>query len=313
MINMKIKLPTILLSFTLVTLFGFNVGQEVELTNFLNGRANPDFLKYTKNIHTLLPKGTTGEVLEVKKFSTGNSGIKMKINGGPKNGESYWVYYNKASPAIALFNKKTNKLVEPDEAHATEAKVRLIKPTFASRDLSEQAVIETAKEATSLLTSKKISESTTGQNNNGCPPDTNLSKQSLNSTSEDDYKETDFVEPYRDTPRKFQNHYLSCTQVSGNTWSTCKRNGAIDTFQLANGGPNKIIATNEYYINRTFEFDFDDRAKSDMKLMVIDAPDDTTSHINYSIMLFFPRSVLPSIKKEGNELTVTLPNKEIVK
>jgi len=50
-----------------------------------------------------------------------------------------------------------------------------------------------------------------------------------------------------------------------------------------------------------------------MKLLVSDAPDDTTSHITYSAMVFLPRKILPSIKRIDNELIVTLPTKEIVK
>ncbi|MBC7539624.1 MAG: hypothetical protein H7281_12445 [Bacteriovorax sp.] len=310
---MKNKLPTILLCLSFSTLFGFDVGQEVELTSFLNGRANPDFLKFTDNIKTQLPKGTTGEVMEVKKFNTGNSGIKMKVNGGAKNGETYWVYYNKEDPAIELTDKKTKTVVTPEEAKINETKAITLRTVAASRDLGEHAVIETAKEAVVLLDKKEISKATAAQNNKDCPPDANISKQSLSQTGEGAYKETDFVGPFRETPRKLEDYFPGCNSVDNNPWETCKYKGAVEEFKLTNGGPNKIVTANEYYINRSFEFQFDDRARSDMKMMVVDAPDDTTSHTTYSIMLFFPRSVLPSIKKEGNELTVTLPNKEIVK
>ncbi|MBC7427811.1 MAG: hypothetical protein H7336_04305 [Bacteriovorax sp.] len=310
---MKNKLPTILLSLSLATLFGFDVGQEVELTTFLNGRANPDFLKYTKNIQTNLVKGTAGKVLEVKKFSSGNAGIKMKITGGAKNGETYWVYYNKANPSLALTGKKSKKEVTPEAAQPNEARALITRNVAASRDLGEHAVIETARQAKALLESKQIGDSTSAKNNKDCPPEENISKQTLSQTGEESYKETDFVAPFRDTPRKIDDYFPSCAQIDNNPWETCRYKGAVEEFKLTNGGSNNIVKNNEYYINRTFEFQFDDRAKSDMKVMVVDAPDDTTSHTTYSIMLFFPRSILPSIKKEGNELTVTLPNKEIVK
>ena len=311
---MKNKLPSILLGLSLVTLFGFDVGQEVELTTFLNGRANPNFLKYTKNVQTLLDKGTTGEVLEVKKFGSGNSGIKMKVNGGKKNGETYWVYYNKENPGIKLTDKNSKKEVTPEVVTvAVKADATLIRSMSASRDLGEHAVIEAAKEAVTVLNTDRIQQTTKAQDNTDCPPEVNLSKQSIETTPEENFKETDYVEPFRETPRTLTDYYPSCKTVRSQPWETCDYKGAIEEFKLSNGGPNKIVTANEYYINRTFQFQFDDRARSDMKMLVVDSPDDTTSHTTYSIMLFFPRSVLPSIKQVGNELHVTLPNKEIVK
>ncbi len=168
---MKKTLPTILLGLSLTTLLGFDVGQEVELTTFLNGRANPNFLKYTKNVQTLLDKGTTGEVVEVKKFSSGNSGIKMKVNSGPKSGESYWVYYNKADPAIKLTDEKSKKEVTPDAAKLNQTNALVKREIAASRDLDEHAVIETARAAAKDLDAKKINEATSLQAGNGCKQD----------------------------------------------------------------------------------------------------------------------------------------------
>lgn len=311
---MKKIIPTVLLSLSLTTLLGFSVGQEVELTTFLNGRANPNFLKYTKNVQTLLDKGTTGEVLEVKNFSTGNSGIKMKVAGGKRNGETYWVYYNKDNPGIKVTDKKSKKEVLPDTiTNAGTADATLERAMTGNRDLGEHAVIETARAAATVLDSKRIQETIKTQDNSDCPPDVNLSKQSVSTTPEDNYRETDYVGPFRETPRALTDYYTNCKTLNSQPWETCDYKGAVEEFKFSNGGPNKIVTANEYYINRTFQFQFDDRARSDMKIMVVDAPDDTTSHTTYSIMLFFPRSVLPSIKKEGNELHVTLPNKEIVK
>lgn len=168
--RMNIKLPTIFLTFSMVTLFGFNVGQEIELTSFLNGRANPNFLKYTKNVQTTLATGTTGEVVEIKKFNSGNSGIKMKISGGPKAGESYWVYYNKEKPALKIIDNKTAKEVSPEIAKSEVSTAIVIRETKALRDLNEQAVLETAKAASANLDPKKINAATTAKLNNDCDP-----------------------------------------------------------------------------------------------------------------------------------------------
>ena len=167
---MNKKLPTIFLTFSLVTLFGFSVGQEIELTSFLNGRANPNFLKYTKNVQTTLGPGTSGEVIEIKKFNSGNSGIKMKISGGPKAGESYWVYYNKENPALKIVDNKTALEVSPDQARPETSTAVVIHETKALRDLNEQAVLETARSASTNLDPRKINEATAAKISIDCDP-----------------------------------------------------------------------------------------------------------------------------------------------
>lgn len=307
---MKNKLPTILLVLSLSTLFGFDVGDEVELDSFLNARTHPNFLKSTQNIKTTLAKGTTGEVLEVKKFSSGNSGIKMKVSSGPKAGESYWVYYNKKNPALSLTDKKHKESTTPENLNPKDSpRAELKRTTAAIRDLEEQAVVDTVK--SSEVVNQEIKQVLTPPQAD-CPQISLQTTTPMDNVAESNYNETHLVEPYRDRPR-VQTGHPTCGSSKLASYSVCKRDGQIEEFHISNGGPNKIVSTNEYYINRSFNFIFDDRAKSDIKLLVSDAPDDYTSHTTYSIMLFFPRSVLPAIKQVGNELHVTLPNREVVR
>jgi hypothetical protein len=189
---MKNKLPTILLSLSLIALVGLKVGDEVELDAYLNARTNPNFLKYSKNVTTQLAKGTTGEVEEVKKFNSGNSGIKMKITSGPKAGQSYWVYYNKDSSDIKLTNKDTQKQITADEIPVIEKSLpsenhsQIPKaPTIVSipkapiesetladiaarRDMDEHAIQETAKAAAQTLKPSNISKAVTPTYNENC-------------------------------------------------------------------------------------------------------------------------------------------------
>lgn len=315
---MKKNIPNVLLCLSLVTLLSFDVAAEVELTSYLNTKENPSFLKYTKNAQTLLNENTSSVVLEVKKFPSGNSGIKLRINKGKRSGETYWVYYNKENPGIKLVDKNLKEVTPELINEAYTFKATMTRDIQASRDLEEQAVIETAREAIDILDPKKIQESTTAKNNSDCPPEEKLSKEKPSEEliaviTEENYKETDLIEPFRETVRTMDNHYPSCGTIKGQPWETCKFKGAVEEFNLTNSGPNKIITANEYYINRSFQFQFEDRARSEIKLLVVDAPDGTTSHATYSVMLFFPRSILPSIKQVGDQLHVTLPNKEIVK
>jgi hypothetical protein len=111
---MKRTIPTILLALSFATVYAFDVGQEIELDNFLNARTSANFLATTNNIaldnkkKIVLSKGTTGEVSEIKNFKKGNAGIKIKINNGPRAGQSYWIYYDSNAPRIKLASAKTH-------------------------------------------------------------------------------------------------------------------------------------------------------------------------------------------------------------
>lgn len=308
---MKNKIPTILLGLSIATSLAFKAGDEVELDSYLNARTNPNFLKSAGNVKATLKKGTTGDVLEVKKFSSGNSGIKIKITNGPRSGESYWVYYNKKDPAIKLKDGKDNSVVEVEKLNLKDSpRAEAIREVAATRDLGEQALVDTARDAQTL--NSNVSDTLTPPVLD-CPPKVETKPDVvLSSVSEDNYTVNDTVEPFRDRPG-VQGKSSTCTNQTSNKYMVCKTEGSLDSFKLFNGGPNKIVTTNEYYINRAFEFEFPDRARSDMKMMIVDSPDDFTSHTTYSIMLFFPRKNLPSIKEVGDELHVTLPNGELVK
>lgn len=108
-------------------------------------------MKSAGNVKATLKKGTTGDVLEVKKFSSGNSGIKIKITNGPRSGESYWVYYNKKDPAIKLKDGKNNSVVEVEKLNLKDSpRAEAIREVAATRDLGEQALVDTARDAQTL-------------------------------------------------------------------------------------------------------------------------------------------------------------------
>ena len=111
---MKTNLKTCVLSLFLLTSFGFKLGDEIELKNFVNARSNPNFLKRT-NIVKTLAKGTTGSIVDYKKFRSGNYGLKIKVSSGKNINKSYWVYYNVNEPLITIKNNK--KEVAPEEVN----------------------------------------------------------------------------------------------------------------------------------------------------------------------------------------------------
>lgn len=129
---MKIKLNLTLILVVFCTLLAFKVGEQVELTDFLNARRTPNFIT-KKNVVKTLSMGTTGEIKQIKKFHSGNMGFKLEIGSGPLRGQSYWVYYNVKDPAIKVTSKKTKKEIPPKEITEETAK-ESVKPDAELED-----------------------------------------------------------------------------------------------------------------------------------------------------------------------------------
>jgi hypothetical protein len=143
------------------------------------------------------------------------------------------------------------------------------------------------------------------------PPCLQMAQSEIQTIKESDYNESILTEPFLSTPLKRINN-PSCGDSSLGDYRVCKKNGLPEIFALKNTGQNPIVPKVEDGISREYEFNFEDRARSDMYLLISDGVDDRTSSISYTTMVFLPRKVLPRIKKENNFLYVTLPNLEVV-
>jgi hypothetical protein len=166
---------TLLLLFSISFLVGFNVGDEIELDQFVNARWSANFLKKTKNIKTQLKKGTTGKIVETHQFYklikgkrvNGNLGINMKVTSGPKKGKTYWVYYNKHSPSLKLLNANNEKV---DDENITDSKSAVTtRDVSAIKDPVDKDLLAAAKIAELNLESKSIKNGPNPQSSVGCP------------------------------------------------------------------------------------------------------------------------------------------------
>jgi hypothetical protein len=100
------------------------------------------------------------------------------------------------------------------------------------------------------------------------------------------------------------------------------REGEIVGFEFSNHGSNPILpprrdASKNQLFTRDFQFRFDERARQDIHLMVSDWVPSADrefrlSEIMNSLMLFFPRKILPAIVNAGERNIVTLPTGEVV-
>lgn len=286
---------------TLLLLTSFNNGDFIELERFVNARSKANFQHYSKNVSAILSKGTTGKILENQKMPSGNYGLKLEIQDGPYKGKTFWVYYNLKDPAMKLVNQKSQAVNVPelaDEAVTTRAIKVIPDPEKSEVDHLISTVTNTsARSLNEIQIAQYPCKNAEGKIIYGPnPDDLHINYDGTNSiTPKKEIAESDL-------------HSLTCSGVEINY---CKSDdGKIEEITLINHGNNPIVPFQKEYINRTFSFEFPDQARSDMHLLIEDSIDDTTSHVNYSVMMFLPRKVLPSAKISGDQIEVTLPNNE---
>ena len=113
------------------------------------------------------------------------------------------------------------------------------------------------------------------------------------------------------------------TRAAAGSWQyRVNRRGEIVGFEFSNYGGNPILpprrdAVKNQLFTRDFQFRFDDRARQDIYLMISDwAPSRDRvfrlSEIVNSVLIFFPRKILPAIVDSGARHIVTLPTGEDV-
>jgi hypothetical protein len=127
------------------------VGEDLELTSFLNARETGNFLSLTHNVKFILPIGATMVVQQVKTFDSGNYGMLVKLTSAPHKGETAWVYYDTKDPAVKLLTEdKETQPSQPSrhasspEQHSGSAKpvqAEHLKPQPADPEPHDKAVV----------------------------------------------------------------------------------------------------------------------------------------------------------------------------
>ena len=134
------------------------------------------------------------------------------------------------------------------------------------------------------------------------------------------FDETKIQAPIRDSNEQNLNPTI-CKGRENMPWDICSilfddKTEMERSFTFSNYGGNKTVPQSGWGISRSFEFLFEDFARSDMSLLLWDMPDQTESHGHLKMMMFFPRVNLPAIRYENtfqkNTIIVTLPNQEEV-
>jgi hypothetical protein len=135
-----------------------------------------------------------------------------------------------------------------------------------------------------------------------------------------DFDETKIQAPLKESNEQALIGTICKTRVNAQ-WNVCfnkfeNNEEQMKSFTFTNWGENKIVPKSGFGIGRSFEFMFEDLARSDLGLLIWDMPDETESHGHLKLMMFFPRQILPSIRNvvdsDKDIMIVTLPTKEEV-
>lgn len=137
--------------------------------------------------------------------------------------------------------------------------------------------------------------------------------------------ESQIVAPAKDqtASRRLEYNTTVRTRPAPGSWQyRVNPRGEIVGFEFSNHGGNPILpprrdAVKNQFFTRDFQFHFDERARQDIYLVISDwVPSRDRvfrlSEIVNSVLLFFPRKILPAIVDSGARHIVTLPTGEEV-
>lgn len=301
----------------------FKSGELIELSATLNARTSMNFYQSAKNIETTLAKGTKATVEESVLLKSGNYGVKIKVaKSHPDEPEkSYWVYYNKSKPSMKLFaqDKKETEVLEDAQSILTlkdiealrdQSQIIAVNLVTNSKGEIDEALRLRLAECEKLEQEKKAKEAKAVEESKlSLTREINSSAPHLHSIDQVSY-------PFREKLEMDLKPQSCRTNEAGIDYCAIAMpdgNRELSEFSLTNRGGNAMVKTSgEGHINRKYGFSFEGLARSDMHLMVVDSPDDYTSNSTYNMLMFFPRTKLPSVKTQGDEHHVTLPTGELV-
>ena len=296
----------------LVLLSAFDVDQVIELEKYLNGRTSGNFLKSTDNVKALLPPGTRGKIIKKKAFNSGNFGYEIEVQNGPEKGHPLWVYYRTDSPGMKLYSdvaqkEETRKPAEAKALKTTRPQPALREPPEDSSDTIKKS-LEKISEGNQKL--REVSK--------GCS-DCEISKVShagveskvvtLPAQVEQD---SPILDPIARTENPLKIPSTRCRSVGSIDVCMGEGDTAISQLVLRNTESAKIVGRKAEGRAREWRFNREGQAQQDLGVFISDTPNGDDKQGQESFMMFFPRKTLPTSKRVGNYVVMTLPNGETV-
>lgn len=288
----------------LVFLSAFDVDQVIELEKYLNGRTSESFLKSSNNIKSTLPPGTRGKIVQIKKFNSGNYGYKILVQNGKEKGNELWVYYRTEDPGITLYSDEQGKkeTQKPDEAKAAKLvrKQAALRETSSETTVSIEESLEKINEGNKKL--QKIAQ-----------PCSDCEVRKVHQTAVESgpegpptkvVQDNPLLDPIVTTLNPLHNPSTRCRSLDSLNVCMAEGDTQVSQFTLRN-----TIQEGRF---REYTFHREGQARQDLGLFITDSPNGSNSQSQESLLMFFPRKTLPTAKKSGSNMVMTLPNGETV-
>jgi len=296
----------------LVLLSAFDVDQVIELEKYLNGRTSGNFLKSTNNVKAVLPPGTRGKITKKKSFSSGNFGYEIEVQNGPEKGHPLWVYYRSENPGIKLYSdiaqkEETRKPAEAKSLKTTRPQPALREPPEDSGDAIKKSIKKISEGNQKLREISKVCSQ--------CET-SNVSHTAVESKSVTLPEKVEQDSPIMDPIARLQNPLIipstRCRSVGNIDVCIAEGDSAVSQFVLRNSNSAKIVGEKVEGRAREWRFNREGQAQQDLGLFISDTPNGNDKQGQESFMMFFPRKTLPTSKRVGNYVVMTLPNGETV-
>lgn len=287
-------------------LSGFKVDQMIELEKYLNARTGANFLKSANNVKSTLPPGTKGKIQEIKKFSSGNFGLKIQVENGLEKGQSVWVYYNTQNPGIKVYADSEQKTEVRTPAEAASAKLTRKHDVYKEPEATPKASVKEALGKISEANSKVQGITSPCQ---GC--EASRVYTTGTETEKKVSQDKPIFEPLLKGTNNLNNPSYRCR--SSDAMDVCVAEGdtAISKFVFKNTSKETLGYLTDGRF-REWTFSREGQARQDLGLFISDSPNGSNSQSQESFLMFFPRKTLPTSKRVGSNIVMTLANGETV-
>lgn len=287
-------------------LSGFKVDQVIELEKYLNARSGANFLKSADNVKFTLPPGTRGKIQDHKKFSSGNFGLKIQVENGSEKGQSVWVYYNINNPGIKVYADQEQKTEVRSPAEASSVKLTRTHDVYKEPNTTAKASVKEALGKISEANSKVQGVTSPCQ---GC--ETSRVYATGAETTKKVSQDKPIFEPLLKGRNNLHNPSHRCR--SSDNMDVCVAEGdtSISKFVFKNTSKETLGFQAEGRF-REWTFSREGQARQDLGLFISDSPNGSNSQSQESFLMFFPRKTLPTSKRVGANVVMTLANGETV-
>ena len=283
---------------------GFQPGDLVELRHSINGHRDSDVRSSARNVNLVVPAGARGAVRSYRKLRSGGYAVEIEIRSGGPAGKTAWIYQDANRPVLALYG---------DAASRQKQVVRTPEAARSARTIAQATASVIAPVAPKLpgLPQSRALAQFIGSLSEMEPmsaggSDCEVQKPDPVPAAPGRYPENESIEPSKDAHSGILPDSIRC-ETRDDGYELCHEtpSGGIHSFHFE----HRPDGAGEY-VTRSWEFVRSENARQELEFRVSDTTDEYLSHTVETYVRLFPRKVVPSIRREGDQLRVTLPTGE---